>query len=601
MCGVAAVWRPAPDDADDGRVRRMLRQLRHRGPDGDAVWQSPWSVDSTGGSITLGLCRLAIVDTTATTAVAVDGVGPDVVAAVTNGELYNHAALRRRLGAAAVPGVDTNVVPALFRQDGRAFAARLRGMFASVVAHRGQLHLFRDPLGKKPLFYRRRGDAWLVASEMKGLFPDDTAIADVGRGARAFVRGFLDDDEPFLAGVMSVPPGGHVTIDGRGPRTERVVSFDDVVDDHRRGGDAMAVLDALLGKAVRRRARLQVPARVLLSGGMDSAVVLGHARLPATTLAMPGPRNETVPAARVARRLGCAHNVVTARAAERASARRVLWHTESPDVGGAWQTSTALLDHAAALESAGVRVVLSGEGADELFLGYPWMRLDAGVVGGARQAPLVVGYGQTRLRHPEARSGEVWRRMLERPIEGAVVAAMTSLFPGQDPTMAAAVGPRAAAVDQAPHRARGLQLDALAKDMLTVPVLHADRLWMAHGIEARLPFLDVDLVRAALRLPREQLLDRRVAKPVVRGFYQALLGRPPPPKRGFAGERRPDDDTVLAWAASREKVGVRVVDGDGLRLLRRRAASTASTADVEVLWRALVVEECAEVCAGGPV
>lgn len=615
MCGVIGLWRPrrVEDDggtADRAQARQLLDRLKHRGPDGWALWHQV----ADDAVLTLGLARLAIVAPRTAAAVAVDH-GPhrddgekgekgekdekDEIAAVTNGELYNHAALRRSLPAAARHDVDTALVPALFRAFGPAWAARARGMFGAIVATRGQLHLFRDPLGKKPLFYRRGGDGWVVASEQKGLFVDGDRdlVVDPARAARAFTRGFLEDDEPLLRGVWQVPPGGHVVLDGRGVGVHCIVPFDGAVAD-RRGGDAfdddVAHLEGLLRRAATRRARVAVPARVLLSGGMDAAVVLAHADgLDATTLQMPAPRDETPRARRVARRLGHDVHVVVPPPPDLRSLRRVLWHTEVPDVAASWEMGSALLGHADAMADAGVRVVLSGEGADELFLGYPWLRLDAGVLRGPRHDDLVRAWARERLRAPQERAFVRWRAMHEAKLAVAIDSALPRLLPGCDPAVATTTTTSL----PVPHRARGLQLEALQRDMHTLPVLHADRLWMAAGVEARLPFLDIDVVRAGLRLPASSLLSTRAEKPLVRALFKRALGRPAPPKQGFSGSRRPDDDVVVRLAGEVLRRGTRVVAGPALARLLQACGDWRV---VELLWRVVVIEECADVLAGGP-
>jgi asparagine synthase (glutamine-hydrolysing) len=605
VCGVIGLWRPRRVDDDDGaadraHAQRLLHRLEHRGPDGRALWHHV----ADDAVLTLGLARLAIVAPRSDAAVAVDRgatADDDVIAAVTNGELYNHAALRRSLPPAGRHDVDTALVPALFRAFGPAWAARARGMFGAVVATGGQLHLFRDPLGKKPLFYRRRGPGWVVASEQKGLFvdggPDDIVVVDPRRAARVFARGFLEDDEPLLQGVWQVPPGGHVVLDGNGARVESIVPIDEDLDD-RRGRDGfdgdVVRLERLLARAVTRRSRVAVPARVLLSGGMDAAVVLAHADgVDATTLQMPGPRDETPRARRVARRLGRDVDIVAPAPPDVRSLRRVLWHTEVPDVAASWEMGSALLGHAEAMAAADVRVVLSGEGADELFLGYPWLRLDAGVVRGRRHDELVRAWARERMRAPQQRAFVRWRAMHEAKLAVAIDSALPRLLPGIEPAAATTTTVTASV----PHRARGLQLEALQRDMHTLPVLHADRLWMAAGVEARLPFLDVDVVRAALRLPASTLLSTRAEKPLVRALFTRALGRPAPPKQGFSGGRRPDDDLVVKLAGDVLRRGTRVVAGPALsRLLQGRSDGRV----VELLWRVVVLEECADVLGGGP-
>ena len=565
-------------------VRRMLQRLRHRGPDGEAVATHP--------SGAVGLCRLAISQPDAPAQVFASGN----VFAVTNGEIDNHAALR----ASHRQAVDTAVVPELFAAGGAAGMAQLRGMYACIVhdVTSNKMHLLRDPLGKKPLYYRQVPGRVLVASEQKALFIDDVPRVDVARAARFFVRGFLDDDEPLFAGVQVVPPGGHVCIDDAGITVSIFSRIDDSLSDTCLD---LSQLDHLFSQAVQRRHRDDVGCVTLLSGGIDSALVAHAAGVPCATVAVPG-RSEADPAALRARRIGLPHACVAAREPSRARARLALRHLEVPDVGGVWEMAPALLDLAEALREGGARVAFTGEGADELFLGYPWQRASWAF---SRFMPLpardkdalalAMSFGMQRMNAPHARAFEHWRRAVQAGTWRASTDAVALLFPSltsEQLQQAQAPGPRASLASAAPHPERALQLDALTRDMLTLPVLHADRLLMAHGIEARLPFLDEDLVRAALHIPAADLANKLKEKPVVYALAK-LRGVPGPARKkiGFSGRARPSDADVNAWMGDGLRQDTRVFAHDAL-------AAFARTAAPSLTWRAILLEETAAVMGG---
>jgi hypothetical protein len=130
--------------------------------------------------------------------------------------------------------------------------------------------------------------------------------------------------------------------------------------------------------------------------------------------------------------------------------------------------------------------------------------------------------------------------------------------------------------------------------MQTLPVLHADRLFMAYGVEARLPFLDLDVVTHALSLPAPELENPRTEKPVIRALYRRLLGKPASRKQGFTGAPRPENAEVMSWATDLAREGCVTVEGGALAgLADPRCADPEVRA--ETAWRAIVLEETARV------
>lgn len=579
------------------RPQRMARALVHRGPDGKAFFESPRAV--------LGLLRLAIVAPTEPARVAsLQGIH-----AVTNGEFYNHAALRRALPPELRPAtrVDTALVPALFHAFGPEGMARVRGMFATALydEKKHALHLWRDGCGKKPLFYAVADGTLLFASEAKALFASGLVAPriNLAAAARVLVRGFLDEDEPFAGDVRVLPPGGWLTaVEGR-VQVSRPARVDQRLDDD--GRITLDRLEDLLARAVERRAGPDVAAAVSLSSGVDSALVAHAARLPCFHVAMP--QGEQPAAARMARRLKLPFSTVPLLPPSRATLRRVLWHLETPDVAGCWEMASGLLGLGQALQASGTRVLLTGEGADEIFHGYPWHRVEAALSGLWRLRPsdvtnlamphAMVRYSAIRrggwgLR--DARAMEVWRHAAAPQHTQAARECAPLLFPGVDVARVSRPGARAERFADAPHAARQRQLDALERDMHTLPVLHADRLLMASGVEARLPFLDVDLVAAALRVDEPRLADPTHEKPLVRALFERRVGMKAPQKRGYTGLGQPAPTEILSWTRALLRQGCAVVDGSALARLCRRASADDDSA-VQVLWRAVVIEEMARV------
>jgi asparagine synthase (glutamine-hydrolysing) len=435
MCGIFGAFRlDTAQAAPVVNLTAMARVLHHRGPDGMATARL--------GGCAMGFTRLALVAPHETAEVPMFGR----VMAVANAEIYNHLDLRRQLPPSHRPlsDTDTAIIPALYAQHGPHFVERVRGMYALAIFDgvRQAFHLLRDPAGKKPLFYAVVNSMLVFASEQKAV------LAAVGSSPRlkyaalqrAFLRGFLDENESILEGLMALPPGAHLVADATGIRvgaprlldvTDREDSFDEAV---KRTAN-------LVEQAVLRRKARDVAAVTCLSSGADSGIVASLAALPCVTLAMPG-RNEAPAAGKMARRSGLTMETVWPVSPTRASLRRALWHLEVPDMGATWEMATATLCLARHLQTHGVKVALTGEGADEAFLGYPWHRVDAALRGLWRfpsRDPLVLSHPNiltafmlTRRAAPAwhaARAMEVWRQAAQERRFPEMAALAHGLFP----------------------------------------------------------------------------------------------------------------------------------------------------------------------------
>ena len=472
MCGIAAVAdvRPGPDRrAEAARIgAQMLDRLRHRGPDGRG--------DHRAGSTWLGHTRLAIVDLPGGAQPMTSDDGWWVVA---NGEIYNHEAVRTELAAAGRAlrtSSDSEVVLHAIAAWGTAGVSRLRGMFAFVVVGPdGRVVLGRDPLGIKPLYWARRGDRTVVASEL-GAFPADH-------------RG---DVEEF--------PPGHTWTASEGLRPVVDLHEDPVGAGSARPfetrGEAVAAIREAVLDAVRQRMMADVPLGVFLSGGLDSSIVaaaMAREAAPGTVIrsfSAGTPDSPDLAAARrVAAYLGFEHH------------ERVYTDDEVldvlPDVVRATESYEPSLIRSAVpnyllseLAARHVKVVLTGEGADELFAGYHHLR----------------GLPPERLREE-----------LER----------------------------------------GLDL------LHHLNLQRADRVSMAHGLEARVPFLALEVVAVAQRVPVEWKLLGEDGQSQAQ--EKALL------REAFAGWL-PDD---ILWRR-KEQFG----DGSGTAaVMARRAASLVPEAE----------------------
>lgn len=359
MCGITALFHIQPQETETMRRKalEMSKRIRHRGPD--------WSGIYCGGSAILAHERLSIVDP------ASGGqplVSPDGAQALcVNGEIYNHRQLRERLGRnyQFQTGSDCEVILALYREKGIDFLEDLNGIYAFALYDRekDEYLIARDPIGVIPLYIGRdREGHVMVSSELKGL------------------EGFADQYEVF-------PPGHYYSSrEGTFTRWYRRdwMEYDAVKD---RPADAKELREAL-EKSVRRQLMSDVPYGVLLSGGLDSSIISAIAKKYASRRIENESRTEAwwpqlhsfavglkgapdlAAAKKVAEHIGTVHHEIHYTVQEGLDAiRDVIYYIETYDVTTV-RASTPMYLLARVIKSMGIKMVLSGEGADEVFGGY---------------------------------------------------------------------------------------------------------------------------------------------------------------------------------------------------------------------------------------
>ena len=539
MCGIyGIVGPPAPDL--DARLARMAARLVHRGPDGDgrAIY------DGAG----FGCRRLAIIDV-AGGAQPLDNEAGDIHV-VCNGEIYNHAALRRDLegrGHRFRTHSDAEVVPHLYEEHGLDFLQALDGMYGLALwdARTRRLVLARDRLGEKPLFYAPTSRGLVFGSELKAILasglvdrrPDWTALA-------AYLRsGWMPSDRTAYAGISKVPPGGRLVLEGEQLRVDRhweVAPLLAAAPLVMNAASAAGALREHLRAAVDAALVSDVPLGIFLSGGLDSTAVAALARaargpdLATFALGFEEPGfDERDFAALAARTLGTVHRTLTITPESFLDGVRRLAPLLDEPLADPALVPTFLL---AEFARATVKVVLVGEGADELFAGYPtyvggWLapryrRLPAPVRRALVAAAPLLGapVGNTTARF-------LVRRFLEAADEPAAVRhrAWTGCFDAERlAALATPGGPLDVPVDDPVTPPARSEVDALlaldltgylADDLL----VKLDRATMAASLEGRAPFLDRRLVEFACRLPVELKLRHGIGKRVLRDAIADLI------------------------------------------------------------------------------
>ncbi len=537
MCGLAGVFNLDGRPADEAVVRRMSGVLRHRGLDDDAVM--------VAGPLALAHRRLAIIDLSAAgrqPMTSDDGC----LRVVYNGEIYNYRELAAELrgrGHVFRSRSDTEVILHAYDEWGTACVERFNGMFAIVLwdARRRRLWLARDRLGVKPLYYAFDGRRFAFASEIKALreCPGAGRTANPRAIAQYLRHGYALDDESWFAGVRRLMPGCEATVSaGAGLQLHQ---YWDPIERYRHpepADDYPARIRELLRDSVRLRVRSDVPVGAHLSGGIDSGSVvalMSEARAaPVCTFSGAfregGAYDERPLIRQMVAHAGADHHEVEPDARQFAEIMpRLVWAMDEPQAGPGLFPQAVVCAMTAA---HGVKVVLGGQGGDELFGGYPryLRRYAAGLLasGVATRAASGIGVAPALIRQAwaaERRRAVAGRFVLGR-VGGAYHSAFTAALAGYTPDL-----PRVLDEPIANQMYNDLRLYLPA-------LLHVeDRASMAVSIESRHPFLDYRLVELAAAIPPAQKFGRGELKHPLRQAMRGLLPEAVVEqrhKRGFA-------------------------------------------------------------------
>jgi asparagine synthase (glutamine-hydrolysing) len=550
MCGIAGWLDGAP--RPEAHLVAMANSMAHRGPDDRGVLY-----DAEAG-VALAHNRLSIIDLSAA------GHEPmfnedGAVALVFNGEIYNFEALREQLVAAGhrfVSRTDCEVVVHGYEEWGAAVVERLEGMFAFALwdARTQRLFLARDPMGIKPLYYWLSASGGLYfASEIKAFLslPDFHAEANP-RAIRQFLElNFVYDvHESSLRGVWKLPAGHTLTVErartGEAPAPRRYFTppapSTEEIDE-----DAWTErLHAVLEQVVDQHLVADVPVALLLSGGLDSGIIaaLAARRRPIRTITMAfadSQVDERAFARTLSRHLGSQHEEIVIRPAEVvAEVGRAAWYVD--DLFGDWGLFSTLVLYRRCRE-AGAKVVLVGEGSDELFGGYTSYTSAGG--------PDADGSSLLRrgLQLYRWYSGRRWGRELVPFLR--TIASLHDEFGGDFFSTIRYFESR----HQLPHNYN----------------MKVDKASMAASVEARVPFLDVRVARLAYSVPRSLLLRNGSNKYLLRRVAERYGLLPPElverPKYGasIAASWMDEDPGFRAFAREVVLDGSGWVDHLGLR------------------------------------
>ncbi|MEQ8347680.1 MAG: asparagine synthase (glutamine-hydrolyzing) [Sneathiellaceae bacterium] len=543
MCGIAGIMAAPGAEVDLDALYAMRQALKHRGPDGEGLY--------VNGATALAQTRLAVIDLATGDQPL---YAPGGIALVANGEIYNYLELKAEMPEAHFATESDCEVPLhLYRRHGVDFAEHLRGMYAIALhdAAEDRLLLARDPFGIKPLYYVAGPKGLAFASEPGALLAAGLAERRIVPRSRdeLLQLQFTTGRDTIFEGIQRLLPGETL-----------VVSRARVVDRRRidplpaqppapiSEADARAELEAVLLESVTLHQRSDVPYGMFLSGGVDSAALLAAmARVndrPVLAYTAGFDRrdagDERDHARVVARALGAEHvEVEVAEADFWTLLPRIAAAVDDPAADYAILPTWKLAERAA----RDVKVVLSGEGGDEMFAGYgryrsairPWWR------GGRAMRPHGIFDGLGVLRQEPTG----WR-------DGILAAESLAGNLGRSRLQAVQ------AVDCA---------DWLPNDLL----VKLDRCLMAHGLEGRTPFLDPKVASFAYRLPDALKIRGRLGKYLLRSWLDGAL-----PEAGAFSRKRGFSVPVGAWIAAR---------GDRLGPLVAAQAGVAEVCDPDAVCR----------------
>jgi asparagine synthase (glutamine-hydrolysing) len=648
MCGIAGFigFRQGADQAKE-TLAKMVSTIAHRGPDDDGFF-----VDGTAA---LGMRRLSIID--------LEGgkqpiFSPDGKRAIVfNGEIYNYRELRAELverGHTFTTRSDTEVILRLYEERGPRCLDALQGMFTIAIYEIPERRLFlaRDRLGVKPLYVWQKDDKLAFGSEIKSLLrcPEigrkiDPEALDLYLSYR-----YVPGPRTMFRGITKFPAAHYAIYEKGALRFERYWMPPVYTGTYSRDDrEYQARFDELFEASVRKRMVSDVPVGAFLSGGVDSsAIVAAMSRTssePVRTFSVgfEWEGDELKDARRVAEHLGCKHEEVTCRTSDMELLPRIVWHLDEP-IGDAICVPMYLLSKSASRQ---VKVILSGEGADEVLAGYfphrvlHWSSFYDRMVPRVLQRNLVrpaVSAVPSRLLglafdYP-AELGERGKRKLldylaqvERGGLYSRWESLLSLFGPEDksslytPEFRRGLAPRHKFPDH-PYGKSGSALE----NILSLQYLHwlqddilnkQDKMTMANGVEGREPFMDHLLVEFLATVPPRLKLGARSNKILLRNYLRKVLPEEVSrrPKKAFYVPT----DKYLGSPQMREMIEVCLSEEtvkkrgcfrpEAVRQLRERARRGEFIDDKQVfsllmleLWNRMFIDrdESASLSAGAP-
>ena len=551
ICGSVGLSRP-------GLIEAMAATQAHRGPDDSGVYRA---LDEGLGPVEFGHRRLSIIDLSGGHQPMSTPDGMYTI--VFNGEIYNYRELRERLahgGVSFQTQSDTEVLLRLYEQHGPDCLRHLNGMFAFAVHDRRAHEVFvaRDRVGIKPLYYAHVENGVLFASEAKALLRHGAVDPAINPHAIHDYLGlrYVPGHTTMIRSVKRLGPGEYLFI--RPGSTTRTTWWRPPTHDagHPRSEDEyLEELAELMQRSVRRRLITDVPFGAYLSGGLDSSLIValmtreGNAAVKTFSVGFDYEYDELVDAANTAELLGCDHHEVACRAQDVALLPEVVYHSDDP-MGDAISIPMFRLAREARKE---VTVILTGEGADELFAGYLFHKVmwaadlyRRTIPGAVRRwivRPLLgaapVSMLNLAFRYPAhlGRRGKLkaldYLDLVGNASQDEGYRHLISLFDERDTGAIYTSDFTALLRDEARNWTPSVDTDGSSFDQMIrlqfghwLPdnmLMRNDKMCMASGVEGRVPYLDHEVVEFSLRIPKRHRLRGLTGKYLLRRLAERVL------------------------------------------------------------------------------
>jgi len=529
MCGIVGIRRFDGQPVDEQLLRRMAKQLHHRGPDGDGF--------QVIGDVGFGHTRLSIIDLEGSPQPMTSANGPFHV--TYNGEIFNYERRRAELvqdGVTLKTHGDTEVLLETLRRDGLRGLDKLNGQFAFAFfdEQQGELLLARDRIGILPLYYAERPGFVVFASEVKALLPaleaprlDESAVEDY------LTYRSVPPPNTLFEGVRKLAPGTALRIGRDGKlRHEAYWQLPTELPDELLTGDAaLQAVDAALRDAVALRLVADVPVGAYLSGGLDSSLTValmkelrGGGEVQTFAAGFDDPRFDELPYAKqVAEAVGTTHHEVHVTPQDFQQLwEKLSWHRDGPIS----EPADIAIHRIAKFARSSVKVLLSGEGADELFAGYPKYAYDPKVARLAAMPNFLMRAGERMLPGSKFRARQAARALTGRTTAERLQTWFAPFTWYERQKLRAGYGalrtPGQYERCQGDHLRRMLYVDChtwLADNLLE----RGDRMSMAASIENRPPFLDHELVELAFRVDSSMKVRGKSGKWIVKEIARRHL------------------------------------------------------------------------------
>ena len=544
MCGIAGIWNQRGQEVDAARLKPMMDLIAHRGPDDQGTWAA--------GPVAFGHVRLSILDLSRRAHqpfCTPDGQG----LLIYNGEVYNFRQLGKDLESEGVTfrsSCDTEVVLHALHCWGPGKALRLfNGMFALAYFDRrsGELWLARDKLGIKPLYVAQHNGELVFASEIKAVLAGATLSrrVDMRSMARYVMKERCDWQWTCFEGVEALPPGSYMRLAGERVESGRHFDMLDELDPQRiletgRWDERKLVgeFKSALSHSVASHLVSDAPLATACSGGLDSSLVTALAQhhvddLVAYVANVEGAVQEGERARRVADHLGVRlRQVEVSRVDILRLWPQCIWHFDEPIRYG---QDIPLLAVAQACRQDGVKVLLTGEGSDELFGGYDWQAKTYRLWRSKRRRACLKPNSSIlrRLgRHVHGLLPMDWSVMYDNPCKADLMSGDPETLLRYDCLFQPQRNPRSRGLFEKlspirPIEARAFLAHCLddMHEYLQTLLMHNDRMCMAAAVEPRVPFLENRVIDLAMHFPLRAKLNRGRCKWVVKRLGAAELPR----------------------------------------------------------------------------